>query len=926
MSWKKSWFIPLFLLIFTLSAHAQIIQTGTLNGTVQDKDKTALPGVTITITSPALIAPQMMMVSNERGFFRFPALPPGQYKVTFELAGFKTLVREGIRMTVGETTTLNIELEVTTLAESITVTGQSPTVDVQKTTLTVTYPKEFLTAVPTQRQLLVSFFSVVPGVVSETYHGAATSDNAFMIDGVNISDPLTGGLLVSYGFDVMEELSVDTGALRAEYGNVRGAVINAITKSGGNDFHAQASYYFRNKSFQADNTAGTPLAGQFVGLKKEFDWDLNAGGPLVKNKLWLFANMSYYSLDQYVDGFPWDQAQTIPVDNWRYYPYAKLSWQVDEKTKLVLSYNHQNIKRTNRDASRYRNVDTTYFQNNPTNTFNLQVTRFFSGDFFVNAKLAYVTHELAFTPKNDLIGFYDQVTGFYSQSYGNTSITKRPKAQFNLDGTYFVDNWMGQHEFKAGLEVWYGWEVAQNHYNIDPRYSLSNLIYLSSGVPSYILHRMDYTRKDNNIMIGGFLQDSWRPTPRLTFNIGVRYDHQVGIVPAQGQDRTPVVYNNVTYDPRVMSQFTALTWDTVSPRLGASYALTADNKTVVKASFGRYYSSAISNWFVGINPNGAISWRQALNPDWTVKGTAYSFSATAASTINPDLKVPYVDEVTLGIERELIKDGRLSLRYIRKWDRNQIDDVDKNAVDMTAFENGQLLWTNYTPYTTIDPTNGQTVTFWGVTNSSLATSMYITNAPDDKRDYEALEVTFNKRFSHRWQMTASYVFAKARNLIGLSSMGSTSLYNNPNVMINAYGRDPLVPPQQFKVQGTYAGPWGINISGYLYSYDGYPYTRQIRSSDLGLNLSQGTVTINAEEKGASKLPRQTNLDMRLDKTFNLPGRFGKLEIMFDVFNVFNTNTATAVEVRSSAPSLFTYGKMTGIMAPRIIRLGVRYEF
>ncbi|MDP2914866.1 MAG: TonB-dependent receptor [Candidatus Aminicenantes bacterium] len=918
--------VVLFLLVFSFNANAQIILTGTLSGFIQEKDGNALPRVTITIVSPALIVPQMTLVTGDKGFYRFPALAPGLYKMTFTLTGFRTLVREDIRISVGETTTLNVDLELSAIQESVTVTGQSPTVDIQKTTITATYPKEFLMKVPTQRQLLVSFFSVVPGVVSETYHGAATSDNAFMIDGVNISDPLTGGLLVSYGFDIIEELAVDTGGLGAEYGNVRGAVINAITKSGGNEFHAQASYYFRNKSFQADNTAGTPLAGQFVGLKKEFDWNLNIGGPIVKNKLWFFANMSYYSLDQYVDGFPWAQSQTIPVDNWRYYPYAKLSWQVDEKSKIVLSYNHQNIRRTNRDASRYRNEDTTYLQNNPTNTFNLQGTRFFSGNFFMNAKLAYVTHKLEFEAKNDLIGIYDQVTGFYSQSYGNTNITKRPKLQFNLDGTYFVDDWMGRHEFKTGIEAWYGWEVAQNNYNVDPRYNLSNLIYLSSAVPSYILHRMDYTRKDNNIMIGGFIQDSWRLTERLTLNLGVRYDHQVGIVPEQGQDREPVVYGGVTYDPRVASQFTALTWDTISPRLGAAYALTRDNKTVVKASFGRYYSSAISTLFVGINPNGSISWRQALNPDWTLKGGPYSFSATAASQIDSDLKVPYVDEVTVGIERELLKDARLSLRYIRKWDRNQIDDVDRNALDMNALGNGELVWTNYTPYSVVDPYSGQSITFWGVTNTAIPTSMYITNPPDNTRDYESVEVTFTKRYSHRWQMTASYVYANAKNLLGLSSTGSTGLFNNPNSMTNAFGRDPLVPMHQVKIQGTYTLPWGFNISGFFYHYNGYPSTRQIRSSDLGLNLAQGTVTINAEGKGASLRPNLTNLDLRIDKSFSLPGRYGKVEFMLDIFNVFNANTATAIETRSSNPGLFTYGILTGIMAPRILRLGVRYEF
>jgi len=227
---KKILLSVFLILTFCFSVYSQIIQTGTLSGIVKDKEGTGLPGVSVTIKSPALMLPQMRMLTNESGYFRFPALPPGLYDVTYELAGFTTLVREGIRVIVGETTAVNVELDLSSIQETVTVTGQSPTVDIHKTTITASYAKEFLTSIPTQRQLLISFFSVVPGVINETYHGSTTGDNALMIDGVNISDPMTGGLLVSYGFDIMEELSVDTGALRAEYGNVRGAVINAVSK------------------------------------------------------------------------------------------------------------------------------------------------------------------------------------------------------------------------------------------------------------------------------------------------------------------------------------------------------------------------------------------------------------------------------------------------------------------------------------------------------------------------------------------------------------------------------------------------------------------------------------------------------------------------------------------------------------------------
>jgi len=926
MSLKRLLIVGLFLVVFSWAAEAQIIQTGNLSGLVKDKEGAGLPGVGITITSPALMVSQMTMTSNEKGYYRFPALPPGTYKVSFELQGFNGLVRDGIRITVGETTTLDAGLEQSSLNETVVVTGQSPTVDIKKTTMTATYAKEFLATLPTQRQLLTSFFSLVPGVVNETYHGSATSDNAFMIDGVNISDPQSGGLLVSFGFDIMEELSVDTGALRAEYGNVRGAVINAVTKSGGNEVHGQGSFYFRNKSLQDNNTAGTPLEGQYVGFKNETDWSFNLGGPIIKNKLWLFANMSYYSLNQYVDGFPWDQDQTIPVDNWRYYPYAKLSWQVDAKDKLVFSYNHQNIKRTNRDASRYRNEDTTFYQNNPTNTFNLQWTRFFNSDFFLNAKVAYVTHKLQFTAKNDQIGLYDSVTQLYSQNYGYNSTAKRPKLQFNLDGTYFVDELVGRHEFKTGVEAWYGWESASYYYFRDSRYDLGNLIYLSNGVPSYILHKENYTRKDNNVMLGGFIQDSWNPITGMTLNLGARYDHQEGIIPVQGLDRTPIVYNGVTYDPRVLSSFKPLIWDTISPRLGLAYALTKDNKTVIKASYGRYYASAISNLFVNANPNGAVSWRQRLNSDWTLNGGTYMFSASSATQIDPNLKTPYVDEITFGLEREIMKDTKLSARYIMKRDRNLIEDVDMNVLDLDALARGELVWTNFTPYTVVDPYDGKTVTFYSVTDTSVTSDSYITNPPGLKRDYDAVEVTLNKRYSNRWQMLISYVYADAWSMTSLSSGSSTTLYNNPNAMINAYGRDSLVSPHQVKIQGSYTGFWGINASAYGSYLSGQPYTRTIRSSDLGLTLSQGTVTIYAEEKGSRRLPDRFNLDLRLEKTFKLPGRFGTVEAMIDVFNVFNASTATSVQTISSNSALYTFNEALGLVTPRMLRLGTRWTF
>jgi len=281
---KKALSLVVLLVIVAFPAVAQITQTGTLNGTVYDQEKQPLPGVTVSISSPALILPSMETVTNERGHWRFPALPPGTYTVTFKLPGFKTLVREGIQVNVGVNTTLDATLEQSAVEESVVVTGQAPTVDIQRTTMTASMTREILQNLPAARNL-GTFFNMAPGVSSGIVHGSSERDNTYNIDGVNITDPVTGTQAGSFGMDVMEELSIQTGGLPAEYGSVRGGVVNVVTRSGGNKFSGSASFYYRNKDMQSTNTKGTIFEGQTGGFDYEYEPAVNLGGPIIKDKI-----------------------------------------------------------------------------------------------------------------------------------------------------------------------------------------------------------------------------------------------------------------------------------------------------------------------------------------------------------------------------------------------------------------------------------------------------------------------------------------------------------------------------------------------------------------------------------------------------------------------------------------------------------------
>ncbi len=940
---KKLTLILLTTLFFACLSFSQITQTGSLNGKVTDKEGQPLPGVSVTIKSPALILPQMTAVTNEEGFFRFPALPPGIYTVAFEISGFKTLVREGIRVSVGVTTTLDVSLELSPIQESIVVTGQSPVVDRQRTTLVRNLTTEFLQSIPATRTL-GTFFNMVPGVTGNTAHGSSERDNVYALDGVNITDPVTGTQAGSFSLDIMEELSVQTAGLPAEFGSVRGAMVNVVTKSGGNKFSGTFSTYYRDDEIkalklkmQADNTKGTIFEGQpRGGFDYEVEPGITLGGPIIKDKLWFFTNLSMYKSQEYVRGYPYDKQPTnTPLDYFNVFPYIKFTYQATPDDRIVLSYNFYDYRRNHRGASAYDTEDTTWKQTTPIHTGNFQWTKLFGSNFFTNFKVAFLDYELNLMAKNALPRYYDQLSSREWGSYGYDDIYTRNRFQALADATLFVDNWFGRHEFKAGLDGEFSWDSRRWRSNYDPNTGLGPFFYMRGTTPDYVIHYDSFKREDHKLVIGGFIQDTWSPIERLTLNLGFRFDHQEGIIPEQGENRSPITILGIVCDPRVTKAFKPMIWNTISPRIGLNFDITGDGKTVFKASYGRYYIANILQWFVTVNPNSFITYRYRLNPDFTPRGSLYSATSTANDRMDPDVKSPYLDEVSVGIEREVFRDLSLGVRYIKKWDRNLLEGVDLTALDFDKLMNGAdifTVWTNYEPVNVVDPFDGKTVTFWRMKNTAVLARNYYTNPPGAERDYDGVEVTLNKRFSNRWMMMASYVYAYSRGLIGTDfndSWSGTGYFNNPNAHINAYGEFGLERKHQFKLQGLVQGPWGINLSGYFRYLDGTRWARVIRSYDLGLSLPQGTVSIYAEKRGSRKLPPLKILDLRVEKTFNIAGR--KLGLFVDVFNVLNANTATSVWTQSSRSTTVAgkrvyFGQHTAIMDPRIARLGIRFEF
>jgi hypothetical protein len=301
MKWMKL-FLALVLCVTVVPlVHAQR-ETGSIRGTVVEKDGAPLPGVTVTVTSPALQGAGNALSASD-GLYRFPALPPGRYKLEAKLQGFKTFIRDGIVVHVGMNVEIRVPMEPSAINEEVTVTAASPVVDVINTKMANTITLSQIQNLPVSRSLW-SLAKLAPGIVAPALssssaliaHGSPSGDNAFKVDGVSMNDTSYNTPGTSVTFDIMEEIEMVTGALPAEIGTTSGVFVNVVTKSGGNNFSGAAILKYTDKNLLEIIYPDTALKAMGVGkpVAPIFDWDtdFNLGGPIFKDRLWFFTSFN----------------------------------------------------------------------------------------------------------------------------------------------------------------------------------------------------------------------------------------------------------------------------------------------------------------------------------------------------------------------------------------------------------------------------------------------------------------------------------------------------------------------------------------------------------------------------------------------------------------------------------------------------------
>jgi TonB dependent receptor/Carboxypeptidase regulatory-like domain len=887
--WKLWLGISLLLVLSASAAFAQGKTTGALTGRVTDDTGAPLPGVSVEIRGTTLIGGARSLVTDKAGRFRLPEIPPGVYDVTVSLNGFQTIKRDGLVVSLGNTVDVPVTLKTETISETVEVIGEAPAIDATSSATTSNISNEILQNLPTAR-FQPDALNLAPGINnSSAYGGGDGSGNSYQIDGVDVSDPQSGTPWAFVNYNIIKEVQLVGLGAPAEYGGFTGVVFNSVTQSGGNKVKGLAETLYTNKSLTGSNSN---IPGLNATINKASDSTFQVGGPLSKDKLWYFVSGQYLSMNS-TDGGP-NRTEKDPR------AFGKMTWQATQSSDVEAWMEWDKYDVTGRGGSATVPLEATVKENAPEFVWNVSDRTVLSENTIFSIAEAGYNGFYYLDPQNgfNIPGHIDGDTGLASQNSVYFYKANRTRNQLNTTLSHYASNFMGDHDFKFGMEVERA--TVQNRYG----YTTGVWFYdVPSAGYSLAYYGHGYNVSARNERLSAYAQDTWRVNSRLTINPGVRIDLNRGYLP-QGN-----VYKS----------------NPVAPRLGFAWDASGDGKTLVKAHYGRYYEGLFADYYYYVEP-GAFQGGQIvqINSDGShdfiadIPGGSYA--------IDPNLRHPYLDQVIAGIDQQ-IGQFTVSLTGVYRENKDFVETVSRDGQFVPV--NGEV--GRFDPNSQSFVGTGQHVTLYDYLNPGTDT-LIITNPKGLKRTYKGAILSVTRRFKDNWQFTGSYVWSQTKGNIdnhatsyGGDPGGPSAFLDTPNSLVNADGRLTHDQTNQLKLQGTYnipVIPLSISANYTYYTGDTWtPLTTCLLVDGACHVFPQGTVRYFAEPRGSERLPAWNQIDLRTEWT--LPIADGRAGLLVDIFNLTNQGIATGVSVREGTSS---FGQPTTYSQPRNFRLGLRYIF
>lgn len=983
--------------LLAVSVYAQV-QAGNILGRVVSKDGSALPGVTVTLSGVG--APQTF-ITDAGGAFRFLNLSPGSYDLKADLAGFGTSTRHGVRVGIGVNSDVTMTMA-PAVAESITVTAEAPLLDVRKTGTGSNVPRVELEKVPTARDPWV-ILQQTPSVLMDRNNvggnesgqqsiyvskGTTGAQSTWNVDGVSITDfAATGSSPTYYDFEAFEEMQITTSSSDPRI-QTPGVQINIVTKRGTNDFKGSGRFFRTNRDYQADPKIPGEAQGYLARVNEIDNIDdrgFEIGGPIWRDRVWFWGAYGEQKINILT---PTLLAGARFLDKTELKNYnVKLNAQPLASNSLTFVDQYGAKIKLGRNVGLTRPPETAWNQNSAfakgtgslrdPSLWKIEDTQIIGSNLYLTGLYSKVQGGFQLIADNgkgcatfecglDSLPAYRDASPGGDNAWHHTYLnvhSLRPQKQYRLDGSTFFETAGLSHELKFGFgyrdasvtssTAWAGGEYVYH-------YGAGNLPSDPSHTGYVALMRIPtftYTAKQNDIYVGDTMMFG-----NLTLQAGLRYDIQKGSTSQGVGAANPVI-------PDIMPGYTfpavsGLKWTDISPRIGLTYALGADRKTLLRGGYSRYVNQLNSGSVFAVSPGSAAytyyyftdtngdKLAQRGEIDF-VYGAFFSrgFDATnpAASAQrtrwDSDFSAPYTDELVIGGEREILSDFTVGANFsYRKLDNFiwTIGEKTRGAGDFYSSADYVL----HAPVTATLP-NGKTVSlpyFVRKAGVPVPQSFVITNRPDYDQTYKGLELTATKRMANRWMLRGNVtlqdwqqnvgpdgVVDPTRSRTGASGCescdGSQVLVqsggsgNKGNVWINS--------KWAYSMTGVYQIPFietslGLNLNG----RQGYPvpYTWLVRGAAGEANKA----LLVPDETDSFRNDNVTTLDLRLAKEFRFQ-RVG-LTVSVDGFNMLNQNTILqrdANNLNAAADSTTlraTRDRVTEVLSPRVFRLGARLSF
>ena len=972
----------LSLVALTLPGTALAQQASGIAGTVRDTSGALLPGVTVEAASPALIEKVRVAVSDGDGRYNITDLRPGEYIVTFTLPGFQTFRRENIVLTSGFTATVNPEMAIGALEETITVTGETPLVDTQNVRKQTVVSDEMLDTLPTSTKnanslvaltLGVSGIADVAGIYSTqigsgTYHGKGGARTQF--DGMSVQN-MTGNTGYQLNTALVQEMTLQASGISAE-GNTEGMLINLIPKEGGNTFSGALAGLYTNDELGGDNLTPELRARGLDTVNKPlkiYDATFSLGGPIKKDKVWFFTSHREWGNAHQMAGFYWNKTPGAPTytpdfsrpatrNQWFESHAGRVTWQATQANKFNFFADVQDscVCRTGTTVAGsgvgLAPEGTLAYHFRPTGFFQGSWTAPLTNKLLVDASYsATINHWPQFRSPGveaSHISILEQSTGV---RYNARETYDDPNVQDRYGERFSVSYVTGTHAMKFGVQDEQGILTAFRNSND------SNVSYtFNNGLPVSVTQYATPYELENRFKhdLGIYAQDQWAIN-RLTLNLGVRFDYFNGYVPAQDVPATPNGWLPARHYDRVDD---VPSWTDVSPRLGAAYDLFGNGRTAIKLSLGKYVGKTVVEIANANNPIVASvnqvnrAWTDTNGnffPDCNLANRGQNGECGPLQNVNfgsPVVTTRFSDDVIKGfgnrpynwdigaeVQHQIGARMSASVGYYRNWYGN-----------FRVTDNLAVSATDYDPYCVTGPSDsrlpgGGATQVCGLLDINPARFGQVNNLVQPASEF-GKQTQSSDFFTLAMEMRLG---AGARFGGGIDTGRTTTDICDirkavPELTIanvvgptNPYCRvtQPFSANTQIKFNGSYQFPFEIFMSGVYQNLPGPPYTADFPApvaaiqTSLGRPLAGGarTATVPLIAPQTRFEERTTRLDLRVGKMVSISQKV-RLQANVDLYNALNSSSVLAVTNAYGARWLVP----TLMLEPRILQFSAQLTF